>query len=88
MDADNFIEFLNQFSIIWSEIDNSTKELFIHKYLNDELSVGVFTDLSLENPNSVVLTYNTSSSNRIVTIELNHKLEDVSNQIEAFLESV
>ncbi len=88
MEADNFTEFLNQCSIIWSEIDNSTKELYIHKYLNDDLGVGVFTDLSLENPNSVVLTYNTSSSNRIFTIELNHKLDDVSDQVEAFLKSV
>lgn len=67
----------------WEECNISQKEYLLHDYLNIELSLGVFTHQIGDN--KVLIQYDSSHE---IVININNSLCSVSDQIEAFIDSL
>ena len=67
----------------WKGCNISQKEYLLHDYLNIELSLGVFTHQIADN--KVLIQYDSSHE---IVININNSLCSVSDQIEAFIDSL
>ena len=80
----NFSQFLaNDIDADWHEASLEQKEFQLHQYLNIECGAGVFTHVM--NPTQIKIEH---SESKHVLIDVTNDLATVSQQVEAFLNTL
>lgn len=88
MPEENFITFLKELNVEWNSLSPISKELHLHKYINEEVNAGVFTDLCDDTDTQVVVTYGNSGIDSKFIIQIDQPVESVSNQIDQLLDLI
>lgn len=82
-DENTFFHFLQDFAEQWNHANIHEKDRELHEYLNIECGAGVFTHVVY--PTQIKIEY---SESKHVLIDITNDLATVSQQVEAFLNTL